>query len=73
MPSPRHAPSAIGTAIQTLSLACLATLAPVAWAGGEQTLETVVITGTASPSLVGVADSASVGTVTNKQLDARTV
>jgi outer membrane receptor protein involved in Fe transport len=42
------------------------------FAGGEQTLETVVITGqTASP--VGVADSASVGTVTKKQLDARTV
>jgi len=70
MPSPRHARTAIHLAIQTLSLA---SLAPLAWAGGEQTLDTVVITGTASPSLVGVADSASVGTVTKKQLDARTV
>ena len=55
------------------ALALLGALsAPAAHAGGEQTLETVVITGkTASP--VGVADSASVGTVTKKQLDARTV
>ena len=73
LPFHRHARTAIDKALQTLSFASLATLAPIAWAGGEQTLETVVITGTASPSLVGVADSASVGTVTKKQLDARTV
>ena len=40
-------------------------------AGGEQVLEKVTVTGTAT-GLVGVADSASVGTVTEKQLDART-
>ena len=65
--------TAIDTVARQLSFAGLAALAPGAWAGGEQTLETVVIKGTASPSLVGVADSASVGTVTKKQLDARTV
>ena len=46
--------------------------APAAWAGGEQTLERVVVTGT-SNGLVGVADSANTGTVTQKQLEARTV
>ncbi len=43
-----------------------------AWAGGEQVLEKVEITGTAT-NLVGVADSANVGTITRKQLEARTV
>ncbi len=43
-----------------------------AWAGGEQVLEKVVVTGTAT-NLVGVADSANVGTVTKQQLEARTV
>ena len=43
-----------------------------AWAGGTQELEKVVVMGTAT-SLVGVADSANVGTVTQKQLEARTV
>lgn len=43
-----------------------------AWAGGEQVLEKVFITGT-STGLVGVADSANVGTVSQKQLEARTV
>ncbi len=43
-----------------------------AHAGGEQVLEKVEITGN-STNLVGVADSANVGTVTKKQLDARTV
>ena len=43
-----------------------------AWAGGEQTLETVVVTGS-SGGMVGIADSANVGTVTKKQLAARTV
>ena len=46
--------------------------APAAWAGGEQTLERVVVTGT-SNGLVGVADSVNTGTVTQKQLEARTV
>ncbi len=45
------------TAIHTLALAC-AGMSPHAYAGGEQSLETVVITGgTSSP--VGVADSAT--------------
>jgi hypothetical protein len=43
-----------------------------ATAGGEQTLERVIINGT-STGLVGVADSANAGTVTQKQLEARTV
>ena len=45
---------------------------PLAWAGGEQLLEKVEVTGS-STNLVGVADSANVGTVTQKQLEARTV
>ena len=45
---------------------------PLAWAGGEQVLEKVEVTGS-STNLVGVADSANVGTVTQKQLEARTV
>ena len=56
-----------------LACAAIATLcAPTAWAGGEQVLERVVVIGT-SIDLVGVADSANVGTVTKKQLEARTV
>ena len=43
-----------------------------ALAGGEQTLETVVVTGSGN-SMLGSADSANVGTVTKKQLAARTV
>ena len=43
-----------------------------AWAGGEQVLEKVVVVGTATRQ-VGVADSASVGTITQSQLEARTV
>ena len=59
----------------SMALACsgLAALgATSARAGGEQTLERVEITGSTT-NLVGVADSASVGTVTQKQLEARTV
>lgn len=63
----------LGTVFRTLACSSWASLIPAAWAGGEQTLDTVVITGNTSPSLVGVADAASVGTVTKKQLDARTV
>ena len=44
--------------------------AAAAWAGGEQELQKITITGTATQ--VGVADSANVGTVTKKQLEART-
>ena len=56
-----------------LACAAIAALcAPRAWAGGEQALEKVTVTGT-STNLVGVADSANVGTVTQKQLEARTV
>jgi hypothetical protein len=43
-----------------------------AWAGGEQQLEQVVIKGDAAKQ-VGVADAANVGTVTQKQLEDRTV
>ncbi len=43
-----------------------------AWAGGPQELEKVVVLGNAT-NLVGVADSANVGTVTQQQLEARTV
>ncbi len=55
-----------------LALAALAALSSPALAGGEQELPKVVITGSAT-SQVGVADSANVGTVTQKQLGARTV
>ena len=51
-----------------LALAVAASWAPGAWAGGEQELPKVTVTGT----LVGAADSANVGTVTKKQLEART-
>jgi outer membrane receptor protein involved in Fe transport len=51
--------------------AVTATLSMFAWAGGEQTLEKVVIVG--ETTTLGVSDAASVGTVTQKQLEARTV
>ena len=54
-------------------LGAIGLLSPAVWAGGEQSIEKVVITGQSAPSLVGVADSANVGTVTQKQLEARTV
>lgn len=73
LPSPRRTSVAFDAAVHLLSFVGWALLASTARAGGEQTLETVVITGTTSPSLIGVADSASVGTVTKKQIDARTV
>ncbi len=53
-------------------LAVAALVGGNAWAGGEQVLEKVVVTG-AKTNLVGVADSANQGTVTQKQLEARTV
>ncbi|MBC7994227.1 MAG: TonB-dependent receptor [Rhizobacter sp.] len=50
----------------------MAALSSAAHAGGEQELPKVIVTGS-STSQVGVADSANVGTVTQKQLEARTV
>lgn len=58
--------------LHALALASSAALASTAHAGGEQELQKVVITGQ-STGQVGVADSANVGTVTQKQLEARTV
>ena len=58
------------TAMACAALSVLAS--PAARAGGTQELEKVVVTGSAT-NLVGVADSANVGTVTQKQLEARTV
>ncbi len=52
-------------------LPLLAACATTAHAGGEQELQKIIITGSA-PSQVGIADSANVGTVTQKQLEART-
>ena len=46
-------------------------LSPSTWAGGEQVVEKVVITG--AQTTLGIADAASVGTITQKQLEARTV
>ena len=45
---------------------------PICQAGGEQTIDTVLITGKIATQ-IGIADSANVGTVTQKQLEARTV
>ena len=55
---------ALCTALATL-------LSPLGWAGGEQVVEKIVITG--AQTTLGVADAASVGTITQKQLEARTV
>ena len=66
-PVARFAPSLLA-----LSLAAAFTsFAPVAQAGGEQQLQKVVVSGTAS-GLIGEADSANVGTISQKQLEART-
>ncbi len=56
------------------AIAALAALAlPLcAKAAGEPTLERVIVTGSATSQL-GISDSASVGTVTREQLEARTV
>ena len=56
---------------RALLSAFTALLSPLVWAGGEQVVEKVVITG--AQTTLGVADAASVGTVTQKQLEARTV
>ena len=55
-----------------IAIAIVAVWAPASWAGGEQELQEVVVTGSAAGQ-VGVADSANVGTVTKKQLEARAV
>ena len=66
-----HQPRAVKrTAVACAALSILAS--PGARAGGTQELEKVIVIGNAT-SLVGVADSANVGTVTQKQLEARTV
>ncbi len=54
-----------------LIAACAAMCSMVAWAGGEQVVDKVVVLG--SQITLGIADAASVGTVTQKQLEARTV
>ena len=67
-------------ALLVAALAAFGALTFQAHAGGEQTLERVVINGNSSGNssgngagLVGVADSANSGTVSQKQLEARTV
>ena len=57
--------------LRALALTGSVALPLAAHAGGEQELQKVIISGSAA-SQVGVADSASVGTVTQKQLEART-
>jgi hypothetical protein len=58
--------------VPACSLAVLACVlaSPAAHAGGEQVLEKVVVVGGAAEQ-VGIADSASVGTVTREQIEAR--
>jgi outer membrane cobalamin receptor len=51
--------------------AFFASLSQLAWAGGEQVVEKVVVSG--AQTSLGIADAASVGTITQKQLEARTV
>ena len=66
----RHT-TAHGINRRLLCAALAAALSPWVWAGGEQVVEKVVVSGT--QITLGVADAASVGTVTQKQLEARTV
>ena len=62
---------AVSFARGVLCTALAALLSPLACAGGEQVVEKVVIIG--AQATLGVADAASVGTITQKQLEARTV
>jgi hypothetical protein len=55
---------------RALCVVSVAISTPLSWASGEQTLEKVVVTGSTTR---GVADAASVGTVTQQQLEVRTV
>jgi hypothetical protein len=64
----RFAPSLLALSI---AAAFSTSFAPSAHAGGEQQMQKVVVNGTAS-GLIGEADSANVGTVSQKQLEART-
>jgi len=67
----RHRRLPIAIAARTLTLLGAAALAHPAHASGEQELQKITVTGSVTKE-VGVADSASVGTVTQKQLEART-
>ncbi len=58
-------------ATSALMLALSTVLTPPVWAGGVQTLDKVVVTESATTQ-IGIADSANAGTITKKQLDART-
>jgi outer membrane receptor protein involved in Fe transport len=65
------AASVLDRPTHAVALALTSLLSIPVWAGGEQILEKVVVSG--ATSALGVADAASVGTVTQKQLEARTV
>lgn len=56
----------------TAALLALSIASPLALAGGEQSIETVIVEGERYKQ-IGVADSANVGTVSQQQLEARTV
>ncbi len=66
-PTVRFAPSLLALSIA----AAFISFAPSANAGGEQQLQKVIVNGTAT-GLIGEADSANVGTISQKQLEART-
>ena len=67
----RLRPLPMALAARALTAIAAAALAHVAHASGEQELQKITVTGSAVRE-IGVADSASVGTVTQKQLEART-
>ncbi|MGS0754430.1 TonB-dependent receptor plug domain-containing protein [Roseateles sp. GG27B] len=67
-PTARFAPSLLALSV---AAAFTTAFAPFAHAGGEQQLQKVVVNGTAT-GLIGEADSANVGTISQKQLEART-
>ena len=64
-------PSSPGFSCRLLFAALTTLSSTLVWAGGEQLVEKVVITG--AQTTLGIADAASVGTITQKQLEARTV
>ena len=68
---PRHARSYSNGALKAMTLTTALAVLPAAHAGGEQELQKVIISSPAT-SGVGVSDAASVGTVTQRQLEART-
>ncbi len=61
-----------GWRVRALAFLSCAMMSATAQASGEQALQKVIVTGSGTEQ-VGVADSASVGTVTQKQLEARTI